>query len=58
MQGREVRSRPCMLIALAILSAQHSGSFTTLRRAIQVDIRKGLVASAAALLYASPRDLA
>jgi hypothetical protein len=28
------------------------------RHAIQVDIRKGLVASVAALLYASPRDLA
>src|SRR5215471_15103503 len=39
----------------------HSGSFATLaamRRASQVDIRKGLVASVAALLYASPRDLA
>src|SRR5262249_61048193 len=47
----------CRLRASAVF-APTSGSFATLaamRRAIQVEIRKGLVASVAALLYAADR---
>src|SRR6516164_9360898 len=62
-EGCVLQLRYSTLVSHASLSRFRatSGSFAALaamRRAIQVDIRKGLVASVAALLYASPRDLA